>query len=148
MGLYKCSSCNSLILNGSIHGCYDVTNRLQPNNAAQFNAVIPGDNSSFSYEGNIASTALQTYGPGPSGANFLSNEMDPFIAGVPSALAPLGRLPQPQGAGPANLQYEPVASMTAAEAASVTYNGKPKNTPVAYQTESGAIAGQATGGMF
>ena len=147
MGLYKCSSCNSLILNGSIHGCFDVSNRVQPNNAAQFNAEPPQDNSSFNYEGTLPG-ALATYGPGPSGASYGSNQMDPFVAGVPSALVPLGRFPQPQGAGPANLQYEPVASMTTAEAAAVTYNGKPKNTAVAYQTESGAVSGQAVGGMF
>jgi hypothetical protein len=147
MSLYKCSSCNALILNGSIHGCYDVTNRMQPNNANQFNAEPPQDNSSFYYEGTL-SGALSTYGPGPSGSTFGSNQMDPFVAGAGSASAPLGRFPQPQGSGPANLQYEPVPSMAAAEAASVTYNGKPKNTPVAYQTESGAVSGQAVGGMF
>ena len=147
MGLYKCPSCNALIFNGSIHGCFDVSNRVQPNNAAQFNAEPPQDNSSFNYEGTLPG-ALATYGPGPNGASFGSNQMDPFVAGVPSALVPLGRFPQPQGAGPANLQYEPVASMTTAEAASVTYNGKPKNTPVAYQTESGAVSGQAVGGTF
>jgi hypothetical protein len=149
MSSYKCSSCSSLILNGTIHGCYDVSNRVQPNHANMCPNPPPPGNDEFNYPSQGAAAAILTYGSGPSGADFTANQVDPFVAGVPSQTAPLGRFPQPAGAGPsAGLQYEPVPSETVAEAAAVTYNGKPKNVPVAYTTESGFVSGQNAGGMF
>lgn len=147
MSSYKCSSCGSLILNGTIHGCYDVSNRVQPNHANMCPSPPPPGNDEFTYPSSGVAAALTTYGSGPSGADFTANQVDPFTAGVPSQASPLGRYPQPGGTGAGALQYEPNPSETVAEAASVVYNGKPKNCPVAYATESGAVSAQAVGAL-
>lgn len=148
MGSYKCSSCAALIFNGSIHGCYDVANRIQPNHANMCPNPPPPGNDEFNYPSSGTTAALATYGPGPSGADFTANQVDPFIAGVPSQAAPLGRYPQPGGTGAGALQYEPNPSETVAEIAAVAYNGKTRNIPIAYRTESGVVTGQPDGGMF
>jgi hypothetical protein len=161
MGSYKCSSCNSLILNGTIHGCYDVSNRVQPNPANVAPNSPNAANDPFNYPPNgsgatlAAQQANSTYGPGPCGSVMDANEVEPTVAGGPAGVA-LGRYPQPapsaltgpNGSNAGSLTYEPCPAQVTSEAAAVTYNGKPLNVPVAYQTESGFVAGQAAGGMF
>jgi hypothetical protein len=147
MGSYKCSSCGSLIFNGSLHGCYDVSNRRQPNDAARVpvGSVVPGGNSDMNYPGFLPA-AQAVLGQGPSGSTATANEEDALQAAAVGVA--LGRYPQPGGAGPASLVYEPYPSETVAEAASQTYNGISKGIPIAYTTESGFVTGQAPGGMF